>query len=675
MTRSSLSCALNAILAATLLAFSSSVAQAQWTAPTPEELSMTSQPEVPGARAVYLFREETTDDKLRVFSVYARMKILTEGGKELNEIELPFSATNERGSFSVDDIQGRTIHPDGTVIPFKPYQATINRPSTGKLTKIFTLPDMAVGNIIEYRYKLRYSDSILKSPQWYIQSSLWTRKAHYSWAPLDLTGRVKALTERGELIDRIFWSEVLPNGAEVKETFRPSGPGGTSQKFLELDVRDIPPIPHEAYMPPVSTVTYRVQFYLSSYRSGEEFWREESKYWAAQQNKFIGPSDGLVAATHALYSDSETQDEKLRKIYAAIMKLDNISFSHGQLSPEERALELKEVHSTDDIWKRKRGSNVQLTELFVAMARAAGMHAYIATVTSRNRNNFTKSYLSFSQLDGYLAIVEMDGNDRVFDPGARFCPYGRLVWQKTQSAGIRQTKDGAEFFQTPAESYTYSRTQRVANLAIDSTGNVSGTLKMTYMGYPNLGWRQSMISGNIETLKQSIRTSIEHQLTPSLEIEITSIEKLEEYEEPLVVHLNVKGTLASSTATRLLIPADIFEVNAKASFPEEKRELPVNLQYPRMVQDAIQISFPSTLTIESLPANDTFDLQKSVAYDFNATSSPTSLTCRRNYSLGRILYQPNEYADLRAFYTKMENKDQESVVLTTAANSKASASN
>src|SRR5215472_11797576 len=90
----------------------------QWVPPTPEELSMTSQPEVPGAAAVYLFREETTDDKLHMFSIYVRLKILNELGKEKGNVELNYSRGKEGSGFNVEDIQGRTIHPDGTIIPF-----------------------------------------------------------------------------------------------------------------------------------------------------------------------------------------------------------------------------------------------------------------------------------------------------------------------------------------------------------------------------------------------------------------------------------------------------------------------------------------------------------------------------------------------------------------------------
>jgi hypothetical protein len=42
-----------------------------------------------------------------------------------------------------------------------------------------------------------------------------------------------------------------------------------------------------------------------------------------------------------------------------------------------------------------------------------------------------------------------------------------------------------------------------------------------------------------------------------------------------------------------------------------------------------------------------------------------SFTVRRNYVLGGIIFPRSEYASFRSFYSKIENKDQESVVLTT----------
>src|SRR3984885_10196270 len=130
----------------------------QWTPPTPEELSMTSQKEVPGAPAVYLFREETTDDHLHMFSIYTRLKVLTERGKEYSNVELSFARNNEGVNVTIDSIQGRTIHPDGSIVLFtgKPYDKLVEKTGGIKImSKVFTMPDVEIGSIIEYRYNLR----------------------------------------------------------------------------------------------------------------------------------------------------------------------------------------------------------------------------------------------------------------------------------------------------------------------------------------------------------------------------------------------------------------------------------------------------------------------------------------------------------------------------------------
>jgi hypothetical protein len=49
-----------------------------WVKPTQEELRMTAEPEAPGAAAIFLLRDERTDDKIHMYSTYVRLKILSE---------------------------------------------------------------------------------------------------------------------------------------------------------------------------------------------------------------------------------------------------------------------------------------------------------------------------------------------------------------------------------------------------------------------------------------------------------------------------------------------------------------------------------------------------------------------------------------------------------------------
>jgi hypothetical protein len=638
-------------------------AHAQWTVPTAEELKMTSQPEVPGASAVYLFKEEITDDKLHMWSVYVRLKVLTDSGKEMANVELTQYNSTEHGGYTVSEIAGRTIHPDGTIIPFtgKPFEKLIEKTQGFKeMAKVFTLPDVQVGSIIEYRYKLRYDDNNFFAPDWYVQSGLYTRKAHYLWRPTD-----EPLISKGEsgeqLTNTVAWATILPKGFAVEQRRLP----GSGQATIELNIHDIVPSPDEEHMPPLGSLTYRVLFYYSPYRTIDEYWKKEGKGWAKTTDRFIGPGNKVKAAVNDLVVPTDTADQKLRKLYAAIMKLDNTSFNRAHSAAEEKSQGLNEAKSTDDIWERKRGTDDQIAELFVAMARAAGMKAYAMNVTDRDRSLFMADYLSFSQLDDTIAIVVVDGKEQYFDPGQRYSSYGHLAWKHTMATGLRQIDNGSAIAETPGEAYTASRTQRVANLTMDEHGEVTGTVKMTWTGAPALNWRQSFLRGDATDLNRELRVAVEHLLPNGMEVKVGGIENLEDYEQPLIVSYDVSGLIASSTGKRLLVPGDIFEANSRPVFVHEKREVAIAFDYPHGVLDAVRINLPPSLGVESIPVSEQQQFQKFAIYALKTESTPSSITVRREFDLGTILYTLQEYPDLRAFYTKLETKDQEPFVLKT----------
>ena len=655
-----------ASLFASLLSLAAPLVHAdQWTTPTAEELSMTSQPEAPGAAAVYLYREEKTEDDLHLFSIYVRLKVLTDKGKDYANVELPYSAGE--GGVSISDIAGRTIHPDGTIIPFtgKPYDKLVEKTKGMRyMSKVFTLPDVEVGSIVEYSYKRRLEDNYFMSPSWYVQTKLFTRKAHYMWKPT--SRQLVSNDDRGQLTSSVAWFPVLPAGAEFKNVRMPPIGFKDGQLIFELNIHDVPPAPEEEYMPPTSSLTYRVLFYYSPYRSGEEYWKSEGKHWAKLADKFISPGPAVRAAVQEFTTPADTQDQKLRKLYAAVMKLENTDFTREHTGSEEKSEGLKEVHNADDILTRKRGSSDQLTELFVSMARAAGMKAYVALVSSRDRDLFIPTYLSFRQFDDYIAIVNVDGKEQYFDPGSRFCPYQQLAWKHTMAGGIRQVEGGSAIITTPPKFYTASHVQRVANLTLDEKGVATGTVSMTFIGDPAISWRQTSASGDASSLDRELRESVEHLLPQGMDVKVSTIEKLDDYESPLKVTFNVKGPIGSSTGKRLLFTGDIFETNAKPSFPHEKRESSVYFHYPYMNQDAVRVNFPPVFSVESLPTSMKQQFQTFALYALATESTPTSVTVRRNYTLGEILFMSKEYPDLRAFYNKFETKDQESVVLTVA---------
>jgi len=298
------------------------------------------------------------------------------------------------------------------------------------------------------------------------------------------------------------------------------------------------------------------------------------------------------------------------------------------------------------------------------------MKAYLMAVTSRDHSLFAQGYLSFSQLDDDIAIVNVDGKEQFFDPGSRYCPYQHLEWKHTTVTGIRQVDGGGTVFaQTPNSSYIASRVQRVADLTMDEHGVVSGTVKMTFIGDPALSWRQRALANDIEDVRHELRTDLEHLLPGGMEVKPIAIDKLEDYEQPLDVSFFIKGAVGSTAGKRLLVPNDIFTASMKPSFPHEKRDIPVYFHYANTTQDAVRIKFPESIKLESAPTGDKFQFQKFALYSLSSDAAPHSVTVHRNFILGEIVFLPKEYADLRTFYSKLETKDQESIVLSSVPGS------
>ncbi len=643
----------------------------QWMKPTAEELAMTSLPKYPGASALYLFREEITRDDLHVVQHYERIKILSEKGKDYANVELGFVASI--GNFggddkTVGDISGRTIHADGTIIPFtgKPYLKMMEKGKSYKYqARVFTLPDVQVGSIIEYRYATRYNDMFFESPDWYLQGPLFVRSAHFVWYPTSH----EMQNEDGQSINSISWFPVLPEGVSIAQKETPGGgTNGGSMRTYEVSLKDVPPAPDEEYMPPIQSFTYRVLFSFTPYRTHAEFWKGEGKRWSKKANSFIGPDGALTAETQPVIAGATTPDEKLRKIYAAVMELENTDYTRDRNRDEEKAAGLKEVHTAVDVLRRKRGDSRQLTYLFVGMARAAGLKAYAMLVPDRANRIFVPNWMDmYHQLSNTVAIVNLDGKDQFFAPGEQYTPYGHLQWEYTLGQGVRQTDSGTDFANTPGESYKSNRTSRIANLTMASDGLVKGPIDLKLEGSPALYWRQQALRGDEESLRKAVRESLEEALPKTLEIKIVSIENLKDYEKPLMIHFEANGVIGTTTGKRMVVPVDLFAVGEGASFPQEKRELPVYFHYPQTVQDALRINLPASMTVEAAPANGRYTLNSLAAYDLTSVTSPSSITVRRNYLFGEVMLMPTDYPALRTFYSQFEAKDQESIVLKASA--------
>jgi Domain of Unknown Function with PDB structure (DUF3857)/Transglutaminase-like superfamily len=636
---------------------------ADWQQPTPEELKMTSDPAAPNSPAVYLFREETVSDDLHMHSMYARIKILNEKGKEMfSDIQIGYEA----GNFSITDIGGRTIHPDGTVIPLtaKPIDKLVVKSGNFKeMEKVFSMPDVQVGSIIEYRWKLRYDSDKFFSPSWYIAQPVFVHKAHYHFSPTKTSVTILH-KERGheDVADVLLYSFSLPPGVKVKD----------AQDGYDLVVENIAALPNEDYMPPFRSFSYRVVFYYSPWRTPDEYWRNQGKYWSKEVDRFANPSGKIRGAVSQIVVPGDSDEQKVEKIYAEMMKLDNTSFTRTHSAEENKAEGLR-VKSADDIWEQKRGTSDEITRLFIAMVRAAGLKAYGMIVVNRDQNVLQTAYMEWDQLDEEVAIVPIGGKEVFFDPGQRYCEFAKLHWKHTWVNGVRQTDGGTQLATTPGLNYQDNKTDRIAQLSLDPDGKLHGFVRLTMTGAEALRWRHAALRGDEEEVKKDFDQYLEAMVPSGVQVSTNHFVGLTDYRTPLLVQVDVSGSLGTSTGKRVVVPAVFFEASAKPLFVIEKRENPVDLHYPYSMHDQFSVTLPPNLSVESVPKEENVPFAPNADYVAKFAMQGNMYLYGRLFRLANPFYKVDEYSSLRTFYQKTNTDDQEQVVLkfgtpTTGAN-------
>ena len=142
---------------------------------TDEERALTAVPGQPNAPAVVLFRKGelrmmdlARQDVSSLLVVSVRLKILTAAGKDRGDVKIAHS-----GSMRLQGFDGRTVLPDGTVVPVPKeaaFRRTLSRSRRYYLTSV-AFPAVREGAILDYQYTVRW-DSIFFLEPWFFQDSL-----------------------------------------------------------------------------------------------------------------------------------------------------------------------------------------------------------------------------------------------------------------------------------------------------------------------------------------------------------------------------------------------------------------------------------------------------------------------------------------------------------------------
>ncbi len=640
---------------------------ADWPAITPEEKAMAGIPQQPDAPAVILYREETTDDIRNFRTIYFRIKVLTEAGIKYGDVEIPVG----HHPFTISQVSGRTVHADGRIIPLEdqPVDKVVVRDHGVRMhVKAFTLSSVQVGSILDCRYSLHFPEESRNAPEWLVQSELFEKRVVFKFIPTKYQPKIDTLrpdaqsfevignTMGGEPVSEYSWVDHLPAGRQPEEHVTPEA----LYKWVDLEMNDVPPFPDEPFMPPAGSVGWRVNFFYRNQARAEDYWKRAGKSWDKAVESFLNRKQGISEAVNRLVASGDAPEIKVRKIYAAVSQLENLSFASGT----NQASTLTPSVGVEDVLRRRSGTHDELNRLFVAMLRAAGIPATMMWVPDRGRATFDLGFMSTDQLDAEIAIVRLGGEDVFLDPGTKFCPYGVLNWHYAGVRGLRQRKNGAaELAESPASTYQQAMIQRVARLQLTEKGSMEGTLAVGFSGLEAMVRRQQAAEINTEGRKKLLEDEVRGWLPAGTSVALTNSPEWDMTEASLVAKFKVAGPWATNHGRRWTVPTDVFEADAKPRFPAAQRANYIYFDYASRQLDDVHIILPANAQVEKLPPNRHSKTSYATYAAEQKREGSNGLVCTRDLAFNSVLFPPAEYGELKDFYDKVATGDAQPVTL------------
>ena len=621
-----------------------------WLPVTAQDWQIKDVPGNPGAPAIQLYYRDARDDSRQYQFIYCRIKILNDRGKQYADVAIPLPAYAH-----FMDVKARTIHPGGGITEFsgRPFEKIASKtPDAKSVIETFTLPEVTVGSIIEYKYRYTWH-TYLVGKTWDLQHDLYTVREEFSIRPY--TGTLTGTKHFEDPVQLSYVYSNLPPGMKPKD----------SGVVVTLEAERMSAFAAEDSMPPQENFRPRVRFFYGGREidSPNAFWQENGRDWYLESERFIGNYQEIKTAAAEACGDEKDPAQKLKRLYERAQQVRNLSFERGRTHEEDRAEDLKPNKSALDVLNRGYGSSNEVARFFVALARATGFDAELLRASSRKEYVFDANFLSSDQLDTELVVVKLDGNEKFLDPGTRFCPYGLVYWTHASVPALKLTRNGSTFVTVPTSTADAAVTRRSVTAVLRNDGSLQGEIVLELKGMKALQLRLDALETDNAGKLNAIGEALGNWQARPGSLKLQSAEGWELSDAPLLAHFTFElPGFARRSGKHLLIPATLFPGRLRTVFTTDDRKYPIYFPYTFEEIDKAEIQVPDGFTVEVIPSGQDVKLS-STRFLTTRLSQAGRINLTRALVVNAIYFPVENYRDLKRFFEKLGSADEEQIVL------------
>lgn len=645
--RAILSFVFTLLAAASLLGLPVTAAPAEWKPITPDEMKLTTVEEAPLAPAVCLFSEVFTDDVAGREHHYVRIKVLTQEGRSRGDLAVPY----RKGVWDLANLHVRTVQPNGALTedPGTPIDSVIVRYRRFQTSaKTLAIPDVQPGTIIEYQYDVTWDNRVLYFDPWVVKGDLFTVRASFTRRPS------RALNLR-------WVGSRLPKGVHVDVA---------QDGLIRLELKNVPASLAEDFMLPEAETRPRVDFY---YHGGHTYGSDTNLAWAEVATsasrgleKYLSQDKGIERLIAETVYPEDSPEVRLRKVYGRVQGMRSLSFEDEKTRAQVKRENLKRAESVSDVLKNGYGWQGELDLLFLASLKRMGIEAWLLEVARRDGEIFfVPDSVALSDLPARAVLVKLNGKEYFLDPATPLLPFGWLPWGETSVKALRVDAVAGGLITTPATRAADSGVERRAQLKLDESGGLEGTVTITYSGLEAFDRRFDVRTLDLVAKRETLEKELQKWIPKTSEVTLQNQPEWSRSDSTLTAEFHVKvKDWATPVGQRVLCSEGIFSGADRSMFQSDTRVHDLYFPFPSETRDSILLSIPVPYHIDVLPAAKSRNLVF-LSYATEVKSAGPAVEISRTVTLGNNNLAVSVYSGVRAFYQDLQQADESSIVLST----------
>ena len=582
---------------------------------------------------------------------YLRIKIFDERAIDSQaKVDLTWSKAK-----MIERIAGRTIQPDGTIIPLAEdaiFDRIIAKAGRAKISvKSFALPAVRPGSIIEYQWRDAWSNHV----------TLYQRLELARDIP------VRSVTYR-------LWLRGYPGWTMKARSFN-TKPIALEQDdaFQRFTVTDIPAAVSEPYMPPSAMVNpWVLLFYMEGGRNDiAAFWKDRNRDYCSALEPILRVDDELRRAAATAVGDAATPEARLERLDRFVRShVKRVDDDEAEGTPEREAV-LERKRSARGTLRERWGDALDARYLLAALANAAGLDARLARAADRGDVFLDPKFPDLYFLSRSVVALKVGTEWRFADPAARGLPFGMLPWQVEGGPVLVADPNEGSFVKASMSPAELTRIDRRGTFTLGADGTLEGDVREERTGHEAAGAIDAARGVPEQERRDGLETDVKARLAGA---ELTRIRFDEAASAPggitLAYHVRVPG-YATRIGRRLLVQPAVFQKGGSSLFPGAERKLPVFFTHAWLSESVVTVDLPEGFVLENAGEQEPKvivggDVGR-YALDVKASADGRRLECKRTLKLdgeGGSLYFPvASYGPLKEYFDAVRARDDQLVAL------------